>query len=171
MKAFSFRIMAIVLPLFTSTCYSQLSSTSNLCTDCKVDESSIKFVIDHFNEMGKDDSSILNNVEGEYFNILFFDQKGQCDFRGKRVVFFYGSSGKHIYSKNKFLPDSIDSIDINRIQLTACNRQMLVLPKIITEEFGYDIAVGCAMKLPLTVQHVLKRLRKQTKQCERHIKY
>lgn len=160
MNILSFKKLVIALSIITLPCGCAVNTNSQSNKGYILNKDSYKFVLDHFDKMGIDDTSILNNVEGTYFNILFCNQREQFDFCNKRVVFFWGPSGTNIRTKRDFLPKSSDEFVIEQIEQTSFLRQMLVLPKSVTDKIDFDVAVSFGMKKPLTEKHVLKQLKK-----------
>jgi len=161
MNVFSLKKLVFVLSTISVSCCSQVNMNSRTSATNKIDHDSYNYVVEHFDEIGKNDSPLLNNAEGEFFNLLFYNQKEQCNFCNKRIIIFGGPSGRLIKNKKSFLLESVDSINSVSIQKSSCSRQMLILPKEVSDETGYDIAVSFAMKLPLTTEHVMKYLRKK----------
>jgi hypothetical protein len=51
-------------------------------------------ILSHFDRMGVDNSTTLNEYEGIYFNNLFKEKKGSYNFIGKKVAFIVANSGK-----------------------------------------------------------------------------
>lgn len=111
-------------------------------------------------EIGQDNSALLNNTEGEFFNLFFKNRLNGFNFINKRVLFLQGIDGSHIVDKQTIFANGLKkSIKENNIPLSV-SWQFLVLPQKSEEKLEYDVVITAGMKKRITVNHVLKILRK-----------
>ncbi len=111
--------------------------------------------------LGHKKVSTLKHTEGQFFNMLFQQKRGDFDFCNKRILILTGSRGKHIENKDRFFQriNTKDSLDEKRLPMST-PWQMLVLPQDIVDQTGCDVVVASEMKKPITVKHILGVLKR-----------
>lgn len=113
----------------------------------------------HLDELGQDNSILLNEREGEYFNILLEDRLNGFDFINKRILFLHGSCGNNIVDKQTVFNEVKDLL-INNYTPSSVSMQFLVLSETLIQKTGYDVIVSLGMKKRLSAKHVMKILKK-----------
>lgn len=86
-------VILLLVPFFV---YSQDSYTKARFRDIPWN------ILLRIDEMGTNEESMLNQLEGDFFNIILGLDKEQFDMRHKRVIFFTGSLGRVPSTKKQF---------------------------------------------------------------------
>ncbi|WLD23614.1 hypothetical protein NU10_13035 [Flavobacterium dauae] len=60
-----------------------------------------------YDNIGQNDSNLLNKEEADLLNCLLIDSRGEFNFHEKKIVFITGSSGNTIVSKSLYFKKSI----------------------------------------------------------------
>lgn len=96
--------------------------------------------LSEWEKCGLDDSITLNQYEEGYFNEAFADRRGDFDFTGKKVAFFYGSSGTVPTTKANYFGGIKDSNDKDNYHTWFANGTQLVIltPEEKKLSGGYD---------------------------------
>lgn len=155
MKSSSFKWIIILLLLFTGNAYAQYGALSIE----KIDQTVFK----HLDDCGKDNEPALNNAESSYLNAVFADLKRPYDFSQKKVVFFTGSSGKTISSKQVYFSSEKRKVGAH----TSLNGgQLLIFNETEQKQSGgYDAVIVFWSKVPPTKKRLIKLLNKQPQQA------
>ena len=110
-----------------------------------------KGLLYNIDEMGKDNSSILNEYEGKYLNYIFNIDPQDFNLVGKKVGFlgskkdYFKQTRERFYSKSTIVGGS--SLYIFNAEQKA-------------ESGGYDAAIVYWSKFSLPIEDVVKRLKK-----------
>lgn len=123
-------------------------------------------LIEHMDELGKDESPILNETEGTYLNLLLRERRGGFDFIGKKVAFLTGSSGTTKSDKTDYFKLQNDKFSTNEEGLYISNNgeNLYIFNATQKEESGgYDAAIVYWSKFILPVEKVIKILKKNSK--------
>lgn len=134
----------------------------------KISDESRKYanLIEHMDELGKDESPILNETEGTYLNLLLRERRGEFDFIGKKVAFLTGSSGTTKSDKTDYFKLENDKFSTNEEGLYISNNgeNLYIFNATQKEESGgYDAAIVYWSKFILPVEKVIKILKKNSK--------
>ena len=106
------------------------------------------------NEMGMDESPILNKCESEYFNIIFQCSRKEFDFTDKKIGFIL-RGGKS--NKKEYFDKERDRFTRN---YSPNGGTLYIFDEIQKEESGgYDAAIVYWSKMLIPVKDVVKRLK------------
>ena len=111
-----------------------------------------KGLLYNIDEMGKDNSSILNEYEGKYLNYIFNIDPQDFNLVGKQVGFI--TRGKTYYFKETQERFSRNSTTVGGSGLYIFNAEQKA------ESGGYDAAIVYWSKFSLPIEDVVKRLKK-----------
>ena len=109
-----------------------------------------KYYIKNISKMGLDTSSILNVYEADFFNNIFDSVVKEFNFVEKKIAFIGPRNNKKEY----FISLNQNSGTIKHSILYIFNNQQ----KIKTD--GYDAAIVCWFKYAISIDDVIKRLKK-----------
>ena len=105
--------------------------------------------------LGKDNSCLLNEDESKFLNILFRQKRDSFDFTGKKCFFLGGSGGGLIEEKNYIF--RIANLD-NSSWAKCC--QLIILNEEESLDNGYDAVIVIWSKRIISKKYALKRIRK-----------
>ena len=111
-----------------------------------------KGLLYNIDEMGKDNSSILNECEGKYLNYIFNIDPQDFNLVGKQVGFI--TRGKTYYFKETRERFYSNSTIVGGSSLYIFNAEQKA------ESGGYDAAIVYWSKFSLPIEDVVKRLKK-----------
>ena len=116
-----------------------------------------KEVLSDFGKMGVDECLSLTDLEGKYFNALF-QVEADINLSGKKVCFLTGNIGTNKSDKKKFFMMERESLNFD----SSPNYSVLYVFNAAQKERsgGYDAAIVSWSKKFLSVEEVIKRLRK-----------
>ena len=102
------------------------------------------------------DSSLITPEEGRYLNVIFENSRKEFDFRGKKVGFITGSSGKIQSSKADYF--RVEKDRYNRGYTPNGGELYIFDEKQKEETGGYDAAIVYWCKFRLSEDRVIRRL-------------
>jgi hypothetical protein len=106
-------------------------------------------LLENLDKMGVDSSSILNEYEGRYFNVIFKIDPQDFNFVGKKVGFL---GSKIDYFRSTRSPDR-NSTTVGGSGLYIFNAEQKA------ESGGYDAAIVYWSKFVIPIEEVVKRLK------------
>jgi hypothetical protein len=113
------------------------------------------YILKQLDEMGVDNSSLLNNYESTYLNIIFKDSSDGFDFMKKKVGFIKisGKSGKvHYFNmQKKYIIDQNSPCDNGTLYIFDASQK--------EESGGYDAAIVYWSKRVITTENIVIRLK------------
>ena len=112
---------------------------------------------DRLFEMGNDDLPILNNTEGDFFNLFFSNRRNGFDLSHKCVLFLTGSGGTVMSNKKTIFSVIKECFNMNEKPLSA-SWQLLILPQNIVNKTNFNAVITYGMKKKITSKHVMKVL-------------
>lgn len=110
-----------------------------------------KGLLDNIDEMGKDNSSILNEYEGKYLNFIFKIDTNDFNLVGKKVGFLGSKKDYFKQTQERF---SRNSTTVGASGLYIFNATQK------EESGGYDAAIIYWSKRLVPINEVVKRLKK-----------
>ena len=110
-----------------------------------------KDLVDNLGKMGMDNSSILNDQEGQYLNFIFKTEAQGINLAGKKVAFL-GSKVDYFESTRK------DSLVVGGSNLYLFSTMQK------TESDGYDAAVTYWKKFVIPTQEIVRTIKDNTKE-------
>ncbi|MCQ2217420.1 MAG: hypothetical protein MJZ33_02915 [Paludibacteraceae bacterium] len=146
------KILAIVVLLCSS-----VNLLANVGESCEIEVD----VIDQMNNMGGDESSLLNQYESAYFNVIFKDSLKNFDFTGKNVAFIHRGAKSN---KKEFFEMEKE----RRQEGLSRNHCVLYIfdEKQKQESGGYDACITFWCKIAMPKQEIIKKL--QGKNTSKH---
>lgn len=114
-------------------------------------------ILKHLNEMGIENSSLLNSYESCYFNVIFQDSRKSFDFSEKKVAFITGSNGCTRSDKKKYF-------NLERERLAhgqTPNKGVLYIfdENQKRESGGYDAVIVYWCKILINIENLPQRLK------------
>lgn len=114
-----------------------------------------KDVLKRIDRMGIDGSSLLNNHEGTYLNVIFHDRLNGFDFRGKKVGFINGGSKS---DKQEYFKEVNDRYQSNNTPPGGSGLYIFDSTQKI-ESGGYDAALVYWSKFIIPIDKIIKKLK------------
>jgi len=109
-----------------------------------------KDLLENFDKMGIDSSSILNEYEGKYFNFIFNIDPQDFNLVGKKVGFLRSKIGYFRDTRERFYRNST----------TVGASSLYIFDAVQKEESrGYDAAIVYWSKFVIPIEDVVKRLK------------
>lgn len=105
--------------------------------------------------LGKDNSCLLNEDESKFLNILFSQKRESFDFTGKKCFFLGGSGGGLIKEKNFIF--RIANLDYSSWWEKGC--QLIILNEEESSDNGYDAVIVIWSKRIISKKYALKKIR------------
>lgn len=107
-------------------------------------------------EMGADSTSLLDNCESTYFNLIFKDQLNGFDFTNKKIGFINRGSKR---SKKEFFAEERERFYANSTTINSTLYLFNATQK--KESGGYDAAIVYWSKFLLPIDKVVEILKMQ----------
>ncbi|MBQ6962212.1 MAG: hypothetical protein IJP79_00690 [Paludibacteraceae bacterium] len=128
----------------------------------KISDESRRFAnaIEHIEELGKDSSNVLNNLEGTYLNCRFKRRRGNFDFTGKSIVFLNGDVGKAQTIKKVFFDRERNIIHTQGYSISGAE-QLIIFDNEEAKLAGCDAVIIELGTKPISRKNVIKRLKKK----------
>jgi hypothetical protein len=118
-----------------------------------------KEILMQMDNMGKDTSPILTQIEGMYFNIFFKNSRKDFNFCGKKMAFLGGSLGKVVENKKTYF--YWENINVKRGE-SPTFAFLYIFNEIQKKETGgYDVAIMYWNKKYISIESVVKTLKKE----------
>jgi hypothetical protein len=117
-------------------------------------------ILSNINEMGMDECLLLTELEGQYFNALYQVEEKEFNLSGKKVGFLTGNTGKTKTNKKMYFIAERHRLNSN--YSPNAGTLYIFTAEQKTESGGYDAAIVYWSKILLTVEQVIKRLKKET---------
>ena len=116
-----------------------------------------KEILNDIDKMGVDGYLSLTDLEGKYINAIF-QVNADINLSGKKVCFLTGNIGTNKSNKKKFFMMERESLNFD----SSPNYSVLYVFNAAQKERsgGYDAAIVSWSKKFLSVEEVIKRLRK-----------
>lgn len=114
-------------------------------------------IINYLDEMGTDNSPILNKYESEYFNFFYKDFRKDFDFTGKKVGFMLS---RRITDKKTYFEDE-RKYQLNNTTTVSANL-VLFDEKQKIESGGYDAFIVYWSKFPISAENLLEKIKKSS---------
>jgi len=114
-------------------------------------------ILNDIDKMGMDESLILTELEGEYFNAISNIDEKEFNFCRKKIAFFTGnvgtikSSKKEYFSTERLRLDYNDTIHFGTLYIFDAVQKK--------ESGGYDAAIVCDSKKKLKISKVVKNIK------------
>jgi len=117
-------------------------------------------ILSKIGEMGMDESPVLTELEGKYFNAIVQNAGGKIDLCGKKTAFFTGNIGGIQSNKKKYFMAERERLKTGNDSSSYYFGTLYVLNASQKEESGgYDaVIVGLSKKIS-TIQEVVKKMR------------
>lgn len=122
----------------------------------RINRGSQDSTMNSFAKMGLDSLELLNDFEAKYLNDRFDDDRGMFDFTEKRVCFF-GPGGLVFSNKREYFNNLKKNNHVIQNELYVFNETQK------KESGGYDAAIVYWSKVRLSIDDVVKRLKKSKK--------
>ena len=114
-----------------------------------------KEILEQLDQIGVDNSPLLNYYESTYLNVIFKDNINEFDFKEKKVAFIKisGENGKFHYfdMQKKHINDKKSPCNNGTLYIFNTSQKV--------ESGGYDAAVVYWSKFIIPIEKVVKRLK------------
>ncbi len=118
-----------------------------------------KDLLENLDKMGIDSLLFLTESEGKYFNSLYQIPEKEFNLSCKKVAFFTGSLGKTESNKANYFIIERDRLKCN--YFPSIGTLYIFNAQQKAESGGYDAAIVYWSKKSLTIEEVVKRLKKK----------
>jgi len=118
-------------------------------------------ILNQMNKMGVDDNALLTELEANYFNSHFDYCRGEFDFKGKKIGFLTGSTGKGKWDKKRYFEGERNRY---RMNYTPSSDELFIINSTQKEEVGgYDAIIICWSKIRFSYQMAIKNFKNSLK--------
>jgi hypothetical protein len=120
-------------------------------------------ILEQMNKMGINECTILTQMEGMYFNIIFQNSRKNFDFCEKKVAFLSGSLAKVVSNKKTYF-DS-ERRNFNYGAESPVFAFLYIFNETQKKESGgYDAAITYWSKKRVSIESIIKTLKKNLQQ-------
>ena len=122
-------------------------------------------------EIGQDNSALLNNTEGEFFNLFFKNRLNGFNFINKRVLFLQGIDGSHIVDKQTIFANGLKkSIKENVEKVEFSNKELILTQDIVDGYWKINPQTNLLIGKEKTVYEKIEKIVKEKNLDKEEIK-
>jgi hypothetical protein len=119
-----------------------------------------KNILTDIDKMGMDESWVLTELEGKYFNALSKIDKTEFNMSGKKVFFFTGNVGSLKSTKKEYFTGEREGLQVEHYSRSHYFGTLYIFNAVQKEENGgYDAAIVYGSKKLNSIKEVVKRLK------------
>lgn len=112
-------------------------------------------LLNSFHKMGKEETSILNEYECKYFNVIFNKYKEEFNFCSKKIVFFRGNNATFFSNKYEIFKQEAERFDKS---LNPVSCYLIIFNENERLKTDYDAAIVYWSKFHIRKEKLIEKI-------------